>query len=198
MELELQGKNLEREKINEQKAKEMQEFINQLEEFVNNNNPLRNKVEECICVVKDRNDEKLTVVNISSGEELDIFVVKSKEDEVKLNQANITNKLYEVSEKDFYHIDLGDNISLKDDHCKLYNERIEITNKEAFAKLEELYFNLKEEEGQIFTVDKITDEKIYLKGEEGGYFSLYKQAYPDLKEGSKLKKENGKYININE
>ncbi len=196
MELELQGKNLERENIDKQKAKEMQEFINQLEEFVNNKNPLRKKGEESICVVKDRNDEKLTVVNISNGEEFDIFVSKSKEDKVKLNQANIKNNLYEVSEKDFYHIELGSNIILKDDHCKLYKEKIEITNKEAFAKLGELYFNLKEEEGQIFTVDKITDEKIYLKGEEGGYFSLYKQAYPYLQEGNKVKKENGKYNQV--
>ena len=197
MELELQGKNLERENINEKKAKEMQEFINQLEEFVNNNNPLRKRQEESICVVKDRNDEKLTVVDISTGEEFDIFIAKSKEEKMKLNQANITNNLYKVSEEDFYHIYLGDNISLKYDYCKLYNEKIEITSKEAFAKLGELYFNLREEEGQIFTVDKITDEKIYLKGKDGGYFSLYQQAYPKLQEGDKLKKENRKYVYVN-
>lgn len=194
MELELQGKNLERENIDKQKAKEMQEFINQLEEFVSDNNPLRKRQEESICVVKDRNDERLTVVNISNGEEFDIFVAKSKEDKMKLNQANIRNNLYEVSEEDFYYIDLGNTISLKEDYCKIYNDKIEITNKEAFAKLGELFFNLKEEEGQLFTVDKLTDEKIYLKGEEGGYFSIYKQAYPNFKEGNIIKKEKGKYV----
>ena len=194
MDLELERKKLERENLDEKKAKNMQEFIDQLQEFINSNNPLRNNVEESICVVKDRNDEKLTVVNISNGEEFDIFVAKSKEDKAKLHQSNITNNLYQISKEDFYHINLGSNISLKNDQCKLYKEKIKITNKEAFAKLGELYFNLKEEEGQIFIVDKITDEKIYLKGKEGGYFSLYKQAYPNLKEGDILKKEKGEYV----
>lgn len=194
MELELQGKNLERETIEKQRAKEMEDFIHQLEKFVNNKNPLRNKIEERICVVKDRKDERLTLVNIENGEELDIFLAKSEQDIKRLNERYSTNHIYRISEEDFYQIDLGESLSLEDGKCNVYHEKIDIKNKDAFQKLEDLYFNLKEEEGQEFTVDKITKDKIFLEGKEGGYFSIYKKAYPNFKIGNTVKKEDGKYI----
>lgn len=194
MEINLNERNLGHNNIDDKKAKEMEEFINDLEKFVNEKNPLRKEKNENICVVKDRKEEKLTLVDISNGKEFDIFIARNKEDIMQLKQANINKNIYEVSQKDFYNIDLGYNVVLNGNNCIAYDKDIEIKNEEALTKLEDLYFNLKEEEGQVFKVDKITNEKVYLTSEDGGYFSLYRQAYPNIKEGEKLKKENRRYV----
>lgn len=170
-----------RELIKETKKNEFKSFMEELNEYIN--------IEEAIYVVTDRRDEMLKVISISTGEEYEIYIAKSFEELEKLN----SNKVYGISEDDFYKIDLGSNIILKNDKCKIYNRKIKIENIKAKNKLEELYFNLKEEEGMLYSVDKIKDEKIYLKGQDGGYFSIYKRAYPDIKNGDILKKENGRY-----
>ena len=47
----------------------------------------------------------------------------------------------------------------------------------------------------MFSVKKIDDDKIYLTNiQEGGYFSISKDKYPDFNVGDTLKKEHGKYI----
>lgn len=198
MELEKLQKNLEKEEPKTVRKQEMEKFINQLEEFINNNNPIRNNIEkdEGICVVKDRNNEKLTVVNISNGNEFDIFISKTPRNFEKINNNKIPEKVYETSEKSFYNIDLGTNVILKGKICEIYEKNINIKNKTAINKLEELYFNLNEEEGNKYIVYKMEDDKIYLKGEEGGYFSIYKQAYPEFKENDRVIRKNKRYIKI--
>ena len=158
---------------------------------------LNNNIEknEGICVVKDRNNEKLTLVDISNGDEFDIFITKSPKNFEKINNEMV-EKIYETSEDSFYNIDLGTNVILKNKNCEIYEKDINITNKTAINKLEELYFNLNEEEGNKYIVYKIEDDKIYLKGDEGGYFSVYKQSYPEFKENDRVIRKNKRYMKI--
>lgn len=198
MELEKLQNNLEKEETKTEREQKMEKFINQLEEFINNNNPIRNnniEKNEGICVVKDRNNEKLTLVDISNGDEFDIFITKSPKNFEKINNEMV-EKIYETSEDSFYNIDLGTNVILKDKNCEIYEKDINITNKTAINKLEELYFNLNEEEGNKYIVYKIEDDKIYLKGDEGGYFSVYKQSYPEFKENDRVIRKNKRYMKI--
>ena len=94
----------------------------------------------------------------------------------------------------FNNLDLGSSVIFKNNQFFLADEKFEITNLEAKAKLDDLYFNLEEEEGALFSVKKIDEEKIYLTNiQEGGYFSIPREKYPDFKVGDVLKKENGRY-----
>lgn len=186
----LDNELLKRDTIKSARDEEVEQFINMLEEHINNKENIK---EQNICVVKDRNDEKLTLVNISNGVEYDIFIVKSNAEIAKLNFRNIFDNIYITSEKSFYNIDLGTNVIFRGNSCEIYDGSVEIKNEKAKANLEELFFNLNEEEGTQYTVDKIKDDKVYLKGEDGGYFSIYKQAYPDFKQGDKIIRENRKY-----
>lgn len=197
MELEKLQNNLEKEETKTEREQKMGKFINQLEEFINNNPIRNNNIEknEGICVVKDRNNEKLTLVDISNGDEFDIFITKSSKNFEKINNEMV-ERIYETSEDSFYNIDLGTNVILKDKNCEIYEKDINITNKTVINKLEELYFNLNEEEENKYIVYKIEDDKIYLKGDEGGYFSVYKQSYPEFKENDRVIRKNKRYENI--
>lgn len=186
----LDNELLKRDTIKSARDEEIEQFVNMLEEHINNKDNMK---EQNICVVKDRNDEKLTLVNISNGVEYDIFIVKSNADIAKLNFRNIFDNIYITSEKSFYNIDLGTNVIFRGNSCEIYDASVEIKNEKAKANLEELFFNLNEEEGTQYIVDKIKDDKVYLKGEDGGYFSIYKQAYPDFKQGDKIIRENRRY-----
>ena len=124
-------------------------------------------------VVTDINDNMVSLVDISNGNE---FKTSSFTKDVLNN------------------LDLGSNIIFKNNKFVLTDEKFEITNIEAKAKLDDLYFNLEDEEGSLFSVKKIDNDKIYLTNiQEGGYFSIPKEKYPNFKVGDTLKKENGKY-----
>ena len=189
----LDNELLKRDTIKSARDEEVEQFINMLEEHINNK---ENTKEQNICVVKDRNDEKLTLVNISNGVEYDIFIVKSNDEIAKLNFRNIFDNIYITSEKSFYNIDLGTKVIFRGNSCEIYDDSVEIKSEKAKANLEELFFNLNEEECTQYTVDKIKDDKVYLKGEDGGYFSIYKQAYPDFKQGDKIIRENRRYKKV--
>lgn len=125
-------------------------------------------------VVTDINEELVSLVNISNGYEL---------------------KTSNFEKTDLINLHLGSNVIFKDNKFTLTNEEFEITNLNAKAKLDDLYFNLNEEEGSLFSVKKIDDNKIYLTNlEEGGYFSISKDQYPDVNIGDTLRKEHGTYI----
>ena len=125
-------------------------------------------------VVTDINDNTVSLVNIENGDEL---------------------KTSNFRKEDFANLDLGSNVIFKDNRFSLTNEEFEITNLNAKSKLDDLFFNIDEEEGSLFSVKKIDDDKIYLTNiQEGGYFSISKDKYPDFNVGDTLKKEHGKYI----
>lgn len=154
-------------------------------------------LEESICVITDINDEKLSLVNIENGQDLDIYVSYSKDKIENLRNQYIADNIFEISKEDLYSLNLGSNIILKNGKCHLYQDDIEITNQEAVAKLEDLYFCLEQEKNAEYLVSNISVGKIYLTNtKEGGYFSILKEAYPDFQIGDIVKNVNGKYILI--
>lgn len=156
-----------------------------------------NKLEEgTIYVVRDINDEKLSLVNIDNGKEFDIYAVSSEKEIEKLNDAGIFNNIYQISKEDLYSLNLGSGITVKNYNCILYDSEIKIEsikNPEALSKLENMYFCLEDEKGTTYSVSEISNDKIYLTDtKEGGYFSIPKDKYPDFKVGDFVKNENGK------
>ena len=152
-----------------------------LENFIKASNSSTVTLENSICVITDINDEKLSLVNIDTGEDFSIHISSSTDE----------------SKEDLYSLNLGSNIILKNGQCCLYQDDINITNKEALAKLENLYFCLEQEKNAEYLVSNITDGKIFLTNtKEGGYFSILEEAYPNFKVGDIIKNVNGKYILI--
>lgn len=170
---------------------------NTLKNFIKNPPSSSIDLEESICVITDINDEKLSLVNIENGQDLDIYVSYSKDKIENLRNQYIADNIFEISKEDLYSLNLGSNIILKNGKCLLYQDDIEITNQEAVAKLEDLYFCLEQEKNAEYLVSNISDGKIYLTNtKEGGYFSILKEAYPDFQIGDIVKNVNGKYILI--
>ena len=163
---------LERNLTNSTKANELvSDFIKELQNHLENSE--LNIEDGSKFVVTDINDNMVSLVDISNGNEIKTSGFR---------KAVLTN------------LDLGSNVIFENNRFVLTDERFEITNLKAKAKLDDLYFNLEEEEGSLFSVKKIDRDKIYLTNlEEGGYFSISKEKYPDFKVGDILKKENGKY-----
>ena len=119
-------------------------------------------------VVTDINDDTVSLVNIENGDEL---------------------KTSNFRKDDLINLDLGSNVIFKDNRFSLTNEEFEITNLNAKSKLDDLFFNIDEEEGSLFSVKKIDNDKIYLTNiQEGGYFSISKDKYPDFNVGDTVKK----------
>lgn len=180
--------NLNQDKPNNFISNFMNSLLNSLQnknQNINNSIHLENN---CIYVVRDYQDNKLSLVNISNGKEYDVSVC--------FNKNELTSNFYEISRSDFYNLDLGSNLIFKDGKLSTYNDEIELSASAA-SKLEDMYFSIEQDKNSTFIVDKITDEKIILTYSDGsGFFSIYKEVYPDLKIGDNLKKENGKYVKI--
>ena len=96
-------------------------------------------------VVTDINDDMVSLVNIENGDEL---------------------KTSNFRKDDLINLDLGSNVIFKDNKFSLTNEEFEITNLNAKSKLDDLFFNIDEEEGSLFSVKKI-DVNNYISWKEG-------------------------------
>lgn len=163
---------LEKNLINSTKANDLVSgFIKELQNHLEKNN--LNIGNGSKFVVSDINDDIVSLIDISNGNEI---------------------KTSNFTKDDLNNIDLGSNIIFENNKFVITDEKFEITNLDAKAKLDDLYFNLEDEEGSLFSVKKIDDDKIYLTNtQEGGYFSISKEKYPEFKVGDILRKENGKY-----
>ena len=163
---------LEKNLINSTKANDLVSgFIKELQNHLEKNN--LNNGNGSKFVVSDINDDIVSLIDISNGNEI---------------------KTSNFTKDDLNNIDLGANIIFENNKFVITDEKFEITNLDAKAKLDDLYFNLEDEEGSLFSVKKIDDDKIYLTNtQEGGYFSISKEKYPEFKVGDILRKENGKY-----
>ena len=92
-------------------------------------------------------------------------------------------------------MELGNKIIMSDGKCNIYNGEIDVKNDEAFEILENLYFNLKHEEGRDYIITQIKDGKIYMQDtQENGYYELYKEIYPNFEIGDVITKKEGKYL----
>ena len=163
---------LEKNLINSTKANDLVSgFIKELQNHLEKNN--LNIGNGSKFVVSDINDDIVSLIDISNGNEI---------------------KTSNFTKDDLNNIDLGSNIIFENNKFVITDEKFEITNLDAKAKLDDLYFNLEDEEGSLFSVKKIDDDKIYLTNtQEGSYFSISKEKYPDFEVGDILRKENGKY-----
>lgn len=159
-------------------------FINELSKALEKNTSSdittsMNLQEGSIYVVRDFNDDQFSLVNASNGEE-----------------CTIDSSVLQISKNDFYSLDLGSNLIFQDGKFSVYNGELSLCNKAANI-LEDMYFSIEQDKNSTFIVDKITDKKIFLTYSDGsGYFSIYKEAYPDFQIGDSLKKENGKYVKL--
>lgn len=175
-------------------------FLTEIQNALTNlikNSPSNNLLPDSIYVVRDINDEKLSIVNIEDGKESNIYIAFSKEQLEELHNKGISDNVYEMSKTDFYNLNLGSNLKISNNNCSIYYDEIKIENAEAAAKLEDMYFCLQEEKNATYSVLNVSDNKIYLTNtKEGGSFSIPKEAYPNLKKGDLVKNVNGKYILI--
>ncbi len=186
--------NKNEEKSNTNSIEEFEKKLNQVKENRQEINNSKEISENDICVVYGMKDNKLTLINIENGKEFDIYITTSQEDRKKLEEKDINN-ICQMNKNDFYNIDLGSKLIVKNNKFEIYNGELNIKDQEAFNKLDEMYSAIKEDENKNFIVKEITDEKIYLTYENGeGNISIYKELYPELKIGDIVKKQEGKYI----
>lgn len=167
------------------------EFLESLENAMqkssnsNSTQILNSLSEDSIYVITDINDKKLSLTDIDSGIETDIYV----------DFTDQNNNSYSISKEDFRTLDLGKFVTVKNNSVIPFNNDVKIENKSVAAQLEDIYFCLEQEKDAIFSVTGISDDKIFLTDtKEGGYFSILKEIYPDFKTGDLLKKVDGKYI----
>ncbi len=195
--------SLEHNKNNEPASNILTSFMKELQNIISNciKNPSllssNSIVADSIYVIRDINDENLSLINIDDGKEVNIYLATSKQKMEELHSQGIFDNVYEISKEDFYSLNLGSNITIKNGKCVPYIGEVKIKNPEAAAKLEDMYFCLDQEKHAVYSVSEISDEKIYLTDtKEGGYFSIPKEAYPDFKVGDLLKNVDGRYVLI--
>jgi len=174
------------------------DFKAKIEAIKNNTKELNNSQvleEGKIYAIQGISNEKLQVVDIKDGYNFDVYISINEETLERLKDNGITNKIYEMSKENFYTLEQGDNITIENGKCVPYEGEIKITNDKAREILDELYFNLKNEEGRNYVVTDIKDEKIYMQDTEYSVeYQVYKEVYPDWKIGDVITRQNGKYI----
>ena len=187
--MDLNFKDLEPKKSNNFISNFIDELSKALDKTVNSNiHNSMNLEEGSIYVVQDFNDEKFSLVDVNTGEESTVYIT--------YDENRIDSNVFQMSKNDFYSLDLGSNLIFQNGKLSVYNGKFSLCNKAA-SKLEDMYFSIEQDKNSTFLVDKITDKKIFLTYSDGsGYFSIYKEAYPDFQVGDSLKKENGKYVKL--
>ncbi len=172
--------NLDKDSKKENKIGFIEEFMNAMNEVLTGKN--KNNEEELLTenekyIVRDINDEKVTAVNIENGKEI------------------VTEKIDQSIKND---LSLGMTLYVEDGLLKVSDKQLtleNITNREAFGKLQDMFFNLEQEENEVYSVEEIKDDKIFLTSvEEGGYFSISREKYLKFKVGDLIKKKDNKYI----
>ncbi len=173
-------------------------FKQEIEE-IRNEHKMNNNIQELeegkVYVITDINNEKVEVLDIKDGYNFDVYISINKETLENLHEKGINNKIYNMDKLDFLKLELGNKIIMSDGKCNIYNGEIDVKNDEAFEILENLYFNLKHEEGRDYIITQIKDGKIYMQDtQENGYYELYKEIYPDFEIGDVITKKEGKYL----
>ena len=174
--------------------KEMQEYYDERERIMNTTNLEEDKT----YVVSGIRDNAIKVVDIENGNEIKVYISTDSETLDKLNSNGIYDRIYQMDKSEFLNLNLTDNIIIKDDKLYSNSEKIEIKNNLAWRLLSDLYMGERETDGQRYEVADIKENKVYLTNADGsgGYFSIYKELYPDFEIGDIVQKNNRKYIKV--
>ena len=150
-----------------------------------------------IYVISDITDNKLSIVDISNGFETEIYV-KTGDENLDVYTNDNYGPYYTMDELTFMNLNLTDAIQFNNDILSFYKEDFEITNIDAWNLLADLFDLEKISEGQEYEVVEVSDFKIFLTNADGsgGYFSIYRELYPDFTVGDIVKKIDKKYIKI--
>jgi len=108
MDLDDLNSKLEHNKNIEAKDNFLSNFINELQNvmksFIKGASSI-NVSDNSIYVVRDINDEKLSLINIKNGEEIDISVIDLNGD--SLNSKDISDNVYQMSKQDLYSLNFS-------------------------------------------------------------------------------------------
>lgn len=150
--------------------------------------------ENKIYVISDISDNSINVVDIDNGNEIKVYI--SIDEGIDLNSNN--NIIYKMDKFEFLKLNLTDNIIMKNNKLYSNTEKVEIKNDLAWRILADLYMEEEESEGMKYIVKEIKDNRIYLTNEDGtgGYFSIYKELYPNFEIGDIVLKEKKEYRKI--
>ena len=188
------GKNLlENEKLNNI----ITSFIKELSDFLekDNKNNILNVGEGEINFIGNISNEKIELLNPDTGEQKNVYVSISKETTEKLNEQGIYNDIYQMNKIDFYNLSIGDKVIMNNGKFKEYNGEIEIKDDKIWFMINDIKSALSKCENLDFTVEKISNDKIYLSlNENKDYVEIYRELYPDLKIGDIVTRTNGQYI----
>lgn len=174
-------------------------FIKELSEFLEKSNKgnILNIEEGEINFIGNISDERIELLNPDTGEQKNVYIAISEEIKEKLNEQDIYNDIYEMDKMDFYNLSIGDKVIMKNGKFKEYNDEIEIKDDKIWYVINDIKSALAKCENLDFTVEKITDNKIYLSLDgKKDYVRVYRELYPDFKIGDVVTRINGEYIKL--
>ena len=175
--------------------KELSDFLEKSKTNCITENNILNIAEGEINFIGYINNEKVELLNPDTGEQKDVYIVISEEAKQKLNAKGITSDIYEMDKMDFYDLSIGDKVIMNNGKFKEYNEEIEIKDDKIWFMINDIKSALSKCENLDFTVEKISNDKIYLSlNENKDYVEIYRELYPDLKIGDIVTRTNGQYI----
>ena len=208
----------------------VKDFINELSNYLKNNesnkdsnmdNNKNNKLDEKIqehydrCerirtttllkenktyVISDIYDNRLQVVDIENGDEIEIYVLTGDENLDKFNDMKLCNRVYTMNRLEFLNLNLTDNVVLKNGMLNANTDEVKIKNDFAWKLLSDLYESRITDNGKMYEIKDIKENKLYLTNADGsgGYFSIYQELYPDFKVGDIVQRNNRKYDKVKE
>ena len=190
----LQNKKIDYNNDSKNINKEVLNYHGEREKYMN----IKQLKEDKTYVASDISDNSINVVDIENGDEIKVYVSTDDETKESLNNAGIFDSIFEMDKMDFLKLKLTDNIVLKENKLYSNSNKIEIKNYIAWRLLSDLYMSERETEGKQYKVLDIKDNKIYLTNADGtgGYFSIHKELYPDLKTGDLVVKNNREYSKV--
>lgn len=172
-------------------------FIKELSDFLekDSKNNILNVGEGEINFIGNISNEKIELLNPDTGEQKNVYVSISKETTEKLNEQGIYNDIYQMNKMDFYNLSIGDKVIMNNGKFKEYNGEIEIKDDKIWFMINDIKSALSKCENLDFTVEKISNDKIYLSlNENKDYVEIYRELYPNLKIGDIVTRMNGQYI----
>ncbi len=173
---------------------EMQQYYDEREK-IKTTTPLE---ENKTYVISGIYDNRLQVVDIDNGNEIEIFASTGDKELDKFNGSEIQNRTYEIDRKEFLNLRLTDNVVLNDGKLNTNTDKVEIKSDLAWRLLVDLYDGIKITNGQKYEIVDIKDNELYLTNADGsgGYFPIYKELYPDFQIGDIVQRNDRIYNKV--